>query len=1271
MKRLIVASLIFVLCSVIAVLSYSQGPIPGTWLYDQNENKVDDRIETLAEQSPDSLIGMIVDFRHPPSELDVDFLRNFGEVDYVMQYIPSIAIRRVQAEVASTIAENMEVVMVELDKMVQASLDVSTRAIRARASNVYPNSAWGAGFRGQGINIAILDTGVDDGHPALNDMDDNPSTNDPKYVAGYDATANPRVATNPDDDNTHYWTGWNCVKSDDFHGTHVACIAMGTAAGTDSVGVAPEAKLIDVKVLDSCGRGLPSDIIAGIDWCITNRNKAWSGQSSAHHGIDIINMSLSGADDDGQDAMSRAVNKAVEMGLVVVVAVGNNGKTNYISTPSAADKAISVGAVDDQATINRTDDIMASFSNRGPRQNDGDSDQIDELKPDVVAYGVDINSAEGVNPNQNGTGYHELDGTSQATPHVSGVCALILEAHPQFQPHDVKNMLRTTAEDRNGASFPALDQHYDVDFGWGIVDAHAAVTTLGAPPDLWISRKPVWWLSKDIWLAKPPVAGQSNTIYAQINNTSGTAASGVIVNFRAGIAGSGMYKWLWQTNTTISVPGTGSTIASVPWTPTSAFLVKGPDHPCIRAEIIYAQDPNISNNMAQKNIAVQGGTSASTFTFRAWNPFNTPKKAFFGLDKLDLPDGWNAFLTPDGLFDLNEADSLDMMVEVFPSRWAVPGDSGIVHVAEFFQGTIAPAGGVSFKLFVEPAPAKIALPDTFGAYMDTLLVPILVSTDSAIGLAQFVVDYNGDVAQYIGAHLGSDAPGFSMLDNPEPPFPPSTFPEINKNLLVQISGAGTRFFTGQNKQVVLLSFVVIDTLIGAMTPLIFDRGIERTFLTTENLHDMAGDELAIFDGRLLFYPPGWPVIVFVRYDLIIEPPKPVPGVGVMLTHTEGIMYDTTGGEGFCVFPEVPEGEADISLSKSGDHRGAITGADALLTLRYLAFLEQLSDPQMIAADVTRDTLLTGADALAILRHLAFFTTGIAHTGSWEFVAGTPVPIPIPWPRPDEPVEFNAYLLGDVTLDWGEGLNASIMSEHSVNNLLKDTSKSEVSLSLGEVDGIAGEQILVPVNIQTNGNTANTLIFTVKYDPSCLEYQSTLKTELSEHFIMVANGTEKGKIYIAMAGVHGLQKSGNVLQLAFKVIEKIAKKHTDLTFSRAFVNDLVVIDCNNGQISFAKSGTEVPKTFQLAQNYPNPFNAETIIRYGIPNCKDQHVHVTLNIYNINGQLVRTLVDEKKAPGHHSVNWDGTDHQHRQIVSGIYFYQIQAGEFKSYKKMAVLK
>jgi hypothetical protein len=98
---------------------------------------------------------------------------------------------------------------------------------------------------------------------------------------------------------------------------------------------------------------------------------------------------------------------------------------------------------------------------------------------------------------------------------------------------------------------------------------------------------------------------------------------------------------------------------------------------------------------------------------------------------------------------------------------------------------------------------------------------------------------------------------------------------------------------------------------------------------------------------------------------------------------------------------------------------------------------------------------------------------------------------------------------------------------------------------------------------------------------------------------------------------------------------------------------------------------MPSVFSLSQNYPNPFNPETIIRYGIPTQASGGVKVSLRIYNLKGQLVRTVVDEEKHPGHHQILWDGRDEAGAEVATGLYIYAISAGDFSAAKKMLMLK
>jgi hypothetical protein len=99
-------------------------------------------------------------------------------------------------------------------------------------------------------------------------------------------------------------------------------------------------------------------------------------------------------------------------------------------------------------------------------------------------------------------------------------------------------------------------------------------------------------------------------------------------------------------------------------------------------------------------------------------------------------------------------------------------------------------------------------------------------------------------------------------------------------------------------------------------------------------------------------------------------------------------------------------------------------------------------------------------------------------------------------------------------------------------------------------------------------------------------------------------------------------------------------------------------------------TEIPAITQLIGNFPNPFNPYTTIQFSVA-AELASAHVRLEIFNIRGQRVRTLVNDIKLPGHHSVVWDGRDDHGRSVGSGVYFYRLQAGDFSQTKRMLLLK
>ena len=249
------------------------------------------------------------------------------------------------------------------------------------------------------------------------------------------------------------------VTGDPFgHGTHIAGLIGGSAAAAARVtpeyagGSAPGVHFVDVRVLGSNGSGYTSDVIAGIDWTIANARR---------YGIRVVNLSLGHpvSEPSATDPLCRAVARASQAGLVVVVSAGNHGQTatgtrilGGVTSPGNSPFAITVGALDARGTIDRSDDAVATYSSRGPTKFDF------AVKPDVVAPGTAQVSLE--NPaswlsarypgwHVAGSGrnaYYQLSGTSMSAAVVSGGVALLLQSEPGLTPAQVKLALQTGAQ---------------------------------------------------------------------------------------------------------------------------------------------------------------------------------------------------------------------------------------------------------------------------------------------------------------------------------------------------------------------------------------------------------------------------------------------------------------------------------------------------------------------------------------------------------------------------------------------------------------------------------------------------------------------------------------------------------------------------------------------------------------------------------------------------------------------------------------------------------
>ncbi|WP_348730117.1 S8 family serine peptidase [Rheinheimera texasensis] len=251
---------------------------------------------------------------------------------------------------------------------------------------------------GQGVKIAVLDTGIDYNHPALGGCLGASC----KVILGKNTLVNSGDVTD-----VH------------GHGTHVAAIAAGKAEAGN--GVAPGAKIIAVKVLNDSGYGYDSSIIAGLEYAVDP-----DGNPATDDGADVINMSLGGPG-NAQSPISKAAEKAVQAGVTVVVAAGNSYDYLTIGSPAAAPSVITV------ANTQRDDRVNYS-SSRGPLEG------ANYLKPEIAAPGTDIEAAK------SGGGLTRKTGTSMAAPHVAGAAALLLQGRPALTPLQVKRYLMQSAD---------------------------------------------------------------------------------------------------------------------------------------------------------------------------------------------------------------------------------------------------------------------------------------------------------------------------------------------------------------------------------------------------------------------------------------------------------------------------------------------------------------------------------------------------------------------------------------------------------------------------------------------------------------------------------------------------------------------------------------------------------------------------------------------------------------------------------------------------------
>jgi subtilisin family serine protease len=345
-----------------------------------------------------------------------------GRVGHVYRHALNGFVFEGSAQAAGALERNPNVRSVVPDGRIAIAADAITSGVgRISANHPTLPDAHEAGFTGAGVRIAIVDTGIDLDHSDLVDSLD--------LDLGLNCMTDPAGSLPPQDGHGH--------------GTHVAGIAAAPLNGVGVIGVAPQARIVPIKVLDDTGHGEWSNFICGLDH-LTGLNT----DADPDNDIDVANMSLGdvgtiGSCNDG--FVREAVCTAVAEGMTLVAAAGNSTVDTSTFIPAAMPEVIAVSAINDldgkpgglggclvpQLQL-YCDDRLAEFSNYG-------------LVVDVTAPGFQIYS------DWKNDGYSSQSGTSMASPHVAGVAALVLAANATLTPADVEDLLKDRGECPNGA----------------------------------------------------------------------------------------------------------------------------------------------------------------------------------------------------------------------------------------------------------------------------------------------------------------------------------------------------------------------------------------------------------------------------------------------------------------------------------------------------------------------------------------------------------------------------------------------------------------------------------------------------------------------------------------------------------------------------------------------------------------------------------------------------------------------------------------------------
>ncbi len=381
---------------------------------------------------------------------------------------------------------------------------------------------------------------------------------------------------------------------------------------------------------------------------------------------------------------------------------------------------------------------------------------------------------------------------------------------------------------------------------------------------------------------------------------------------------------------------------------------------------------------------------------------------------------------------------------------------------------------------------------------------------------------------------------------------------------------------------------------------------------------------------------------------------PVEDVSVQLSGG-AVASQTTGSSGTFAFTGLSGGvDYQITVSKSGHvDATAILGFDAALAARIaIGLYNNPTEAELLAADVDRNGQVQLYDASLIAQYaVGIPPSGNSHVSDWAFK-----PTTRNFPQLNANItdqNFIAILLGDVDGNWQPGYFMA-----KINN------EKEIYPFLSDMKVEAGKEFIVPLKL-----AADQPVFSfdaeIHFDENLFKFKGVDAKFDSEQLQLFQNDNGHGVLRITGFSPVEIETNDQIIGLVFQASQQPGEIGT-VSIETFRINNSIEMSAES-EVRIISKEKPLPVSFNLKQNYPNPFNPTTQISFDLPKPCD----VKLVIYNALGQQIRTLFNGEKEAGTHHIVWDGKNEVGESVSSGVYFYEIHAGDFRQVRKMLLVR